>query len=325
MLDERIDDLTRQRAKASGFDWANGWLGPIDGRLAAFPDAAATALGLSALPVIDEVVTVTPLEPLRRRPAHASEMVSEVRAGERLRRLGQEGEWWLVVGEDDYVGWIHQWVLEPCDDARWNQWLDAQVAAYGRPLGTLWISDHHAGSPLVLGAPLFAIDATVRERGGWKLLATATGVEGWIAESELLERGASEPARFALDSARMLLGTPYRWGGRSPLGFDCSGLVQFVAQLAGLRLPRDAAQQQEVGESIELATAAWSAGDLLYFGKRADHVGLYDGRGGMIHCRGQVRHDRLGEIAPLMARLHTVRRPWSMVGSSQRSLWTRNP
>lgn len=322
MLDDRLDEVTRERARATDVDWGNAWLGPVEGSLAAFPAVAANAVGVRALTVLDHAAVDTPLEPLRRHPAHASEMVSEVRSGERLRRLVREEQWWLVAGEDDYVGWIHDWVLEPNPEAAWEQWKARRSTAYGRPLGTLWISDHHAGSPLALGTPLLDVDAPVRERGEWKLLATTSGVEGWVQRSDTWNPTAEDPARLALDTARMLLGTPYRWGGRSPMGFDCSGLVQFVAQLAGLRLPRDAAQQQRVGTRVELDSSAWRAGDLLYFGERADHVGLYDGRGGMIHCRARVRRDALSELAPLMARLHTVRRPWNAATTASDSLWT---
>lgn len=322
MLDDRLDEAVRQRALHSAVDWADAWLGPYAGEVVAHPAEAATVMGVRHLAVQDRAVLTTTLEPMRRRPAHDAEMVSEARAGEHLRRLLREGDWWLVAGEDGYVGWIHDWVLRPVDVAGIERWHEQVIAWYARPLGTLWVSDHHAAAPLVLGTPLLRVEAPVSERGQWVLVATTTGAEGWIHRDELDFPASPDPMHRALACARMLMGTPYRWGGRSPLGFDCSGFVQFVARLAGTPLPRDAAQQQKVGESVAGAPEHWRMGDLLFFGERADHVGIYDGRQGMIHCRGKVRRDALSEVTPLMARLRTVRRPWDLPTRADRSLWS---
>jgi cell wall-associated NlpC family hydrolase len=78
------------------------------------------------------------------------------------------------------------------------------------------------------------------------------------------------------------VGTPYLWGGDSPGGFDCSGLVQFAYARAGLALPRTAQQQYDATIHLTGATDL-QPGDLLFFGtgtSGVDHVGiaLADGR-----------------------------------------------
>ncbi|HVF09831.1 MAG TPA: NlpC/P60 family protein [Abditibacteriaceae bacterium] len=86
------------------------------------------------------------------------------------------------------------------------------------------------------------------------------------------------------------LGTPYRYGGQSRNGIDCSSLVQKSFDACGLRLPRTAAQQATVGQAVD--PAALQAGDRLYFsasGSRIDHTGLYIGDGKFVHASGRGR------------------------------------
>ncbi|GMA42297.1 glycoside hydrolase [Mobilicoccus caccae] len=84
----------------------------------------------------------------------------------------------------------------------------------------------------------------------------------------------------AISSARAQLGTPYRWGGTSPSGFDCSGLVQYAFGKAGKDLPRTAAAQYAATQR----TSSPRPGDIVFFGGAgAHHNGIYLGNGKMIH------------------------------------------
>ena len=100
-------------------------------------------------------------------------------------------------------------------------------------------------------------------------------------------RGGDVPARVAdglspaVDVAQQYLGVPYVWGGESPNGFDCSGLVQYVYGQLGVDLPRTAAEQARVGQPVaSLADAR--PGDLLAFHDPVDHIGIYAGNGLMV-------------------------------------------
>ena len=104
-----------------------------------------------------------------------------------------------------------------------------------------------------------------------------------------------------IPTAERYLGTPYRYGGTSPVtGFDCSGFVQYVFARNAVRLPRTSRQQARVGVSMPRRFSSLTAGDLVMFAERGEaisHVAIYAGHNRIIHATssgGTVRYDDLG-------------------------------
>lgn len=96
--------------------------------------------------------------------------------------------------------------------------------------------------------------------------------------------GGSALAGQILQTAAEHLGTPYRYGGSSPGGFDCSGFVMYVFSQYGIDLPRSASDQASVGTHIDKKDL--KPGDLVFFncgGKGINHAGIYSGNGNFIH------------------------------------------
>ena len=88
-------------------------------------------------------------------------------------------------------------------------------------------------------------------------------------------------AERAVRIARSQLGVPYVYGGASPGGFDCSGLVMWVYGQLGIALPHNAAALYSTGRPV--STAEMKPGDLVFF-HGLGHVGIYIGHGRMIHA-----------------------------------------
>ncbi|HEY6862378.1 MAG TPA: C40 family peptidase [Burkholderiales bacterium] len=104
---------------------------------------------------------------------------------------------------------------------------------------------------------------------------------------------AEQAAGFALK----MVGRPYRFGGSTPAGFDCSGLVQYSYRQAGVRLPRSTEAQLVTGTRVRLSSVR--RGDLLFFdeeGKKKSHVGIYLGEGRFVHAPSSGKHVRTDSL-----------------------------
>jgi peptidoglycan DL-endopeptidase CwlO len=102
-------------------------------------------------------------------------------------------------------------------------------------------------------------------------------------------------AERAVSFAVEAVGIPYRWGGESPAsGFDCSGLVRWAYGRVGVDLPHSSYALYGVGRRVN--DARLEAGDVLFF-EGLGHVGLYLGRGRMVHAPQSGRNVEIVRLA----------------------------
>lgn len=145
-------------------------------------------------------------------------------------------------------------------------------------------------------------------RAGAPHVARAPRVVLLLAATLLLGACAGEPRREAPSSnagdaiaafAVSLVGSPYEFGGADAGGFDCSGLVLYVHEHAGLAIPRTAREQQHAARPVAIGELA--PGDLVFFrirSRHVNHVGIYTGAGQFIHAPragGTVEYADLSE------------------------------
>lgn len=134
-------------------------------------------------------------------------------------------------------------------------------------------------SPDVKAGQTLIIPVDPRTISGWVQVRLKDGALAWVKRRYLLV-GSTAPTGRAhiLAVARRLEGTPYRWGGQTPNGVDCSGFVEEVFHLAGYDLPRTADAQYRFCQPV--ADDALEPGDLVFFSTYLpgpSHVGIYAG------------------------------------------------
>jgi cell wall-associated NlpC family hydrolase len=115
---------------------------------------------------------------------------------------------------------------------------------------------------------------------------------------------ASPLASKALNVAMGKMGVPYVWGAVGPNAFDCSGLVQWAYKQQGIRLPRTAAQQSQVGTPV--ARKDLRPGDLVFFYSPVSHVGIYVGNNKILNASESGQPVKISNMANMP--FHNARR-----------------
>ena len=193
---------------------------------------------------------------LREVPDQQVEPVSELLPGEEFAVLEYSGGWaWGYCVADHRVGYVEAIeLIKPAEPTH----IVCEASAPIHPDGTV-------ASPILCRLPMGA-RLQGAERG--PCLSTEAGCVP-LCHMRRIGEFEADPAAVA----ERLIGTPYRAGGRSFRGLDCSGLVQVAFGLCGLPLPRETDQQQQLGEAVPDGEPA-KRGDLLFSGR---HVGIATG------------------------------------------------
>ena len=224
-----------------------------------------------------------PIAPMYAEPNVTSAQLSQKLAGHDVDLLEEQDDWFLVRGSDAYEGWMHRGFLSPAPSAT----ARGSVQMVRISLGCVAGNPSGTRRSLPLGAQL-SPEETVK--GG-----------EFVNETDLSTRFPTTAVAITRSAQEFFQGAPYLWGGITPWGADCSGFVQTIFGLHGVKLPRDAWQQLEVGRDAgaldELETA-----DLAFFtdrdDRRATHVAIALGKGRLVHLalgRGGFATENLGD------------------------------
>jgi len=221
--------------------------------------------------------------PMHKAGDPASVAVSELLAGEGFDVFETVAGW--AFGRsvaDRYVGWVRADTLGMHDGA-------ALVTVTARVAPVFAAADIKA--PVLAELPFGARVAGV---AGERFFACDAG---FIHHRHLAPLPASP-----IEVARLFTGAPYLWGGRTPLGVDCSGLVQAALAACGMPCPRDSDQQlAELGAAVDFADRA--VGDLIFF---PGHVGILATRDRLFHANAHWMATAEEPLADVIDRLEAA-------------------
>lgn len=226
-------------------------------------------------------LVITAVAPLRAEPSHRSEMISQMLFGELADELEAKGDFVKIKGRyDGYEGWCQRRQL-------------VHTSGNGYPFVTKF-SQHPDDYVLVNGTRI--------QLSPGSICFVPDSAESLQIGAYALKFNLNDPADIPLSGntaeaavyfAKLFLGTPYLWGGRSRYGMDCSGLTQTSFKLAGKFLPRDSGPQSREGEVVNLLQEA-RPGDLAFFDNEEGkivHVGILLSSSEILHASASVRID----------------------------------
>jgi hypothetical protein len=209
--------------------------------------------------------------PLYPRPSREASLDTQVLYGETLMVYDEDAEGWAwgQLTRDNYVGYVPAAALRPALAEASHRVCVPRTLAYAA---------RSIKEPVVSALPLDAAVEVASIQGDFAEIPTL----GYVFAAHLASRDSVEPDFVSV--AERFLHTPYRWGGKTYLGIDCSGLVQISLAAAGCQVPRDTdLQEQSIGEAIDIAPdfAGLQRGDLIFW---KGHVGIMRNAAMLLHA-----------------------------------------
>ncbi len=227
--------------------------------------------------------------PVRTEPTEKSEMCTQILFGEHFEIIEDNPKWCRIkLFHDKYEGWIDSKMVTPLKNAEYKKLSNATQTVSSEIFNIVQQIDHYNNFLIVSGSTLPFYkkkDSSFRiGKTKYRLAGNALQLSKNIDKRTVI-----------INSTLKYFNSPYLWGGRTPLGIDCSGLTQIVYKIAGINIPRDASQQVTVGENFSFVEEALP-GDLAFFDNDEGeiiHVGIIWEKNKIIHSSGKVRIDNL--------------------------------
>lgn len=223
--------------------------------------------------------------PINLHPRFDSEMADEGLYGMIVKLLKDVGDgWYYIETHYNYNGYVHESNMI-MDEEKVKIWEENANSIITHSIVDVLPKAKYQGSLQKLLTRGASIILTGKEEKNWVEVQLADGNKGWVKKvfvgdkiTSYNKENEEELREKLVNTAMLYMGTQYRWGGKSPLGLDCSGLCSISYMLNGIIIYRDAVRKDEYMRKIELEEI--KPGDLLFW---PGHVAMYIGDDKYIH------------------------------------------
>lgn len=226
------------------------------------------------------------MAPCRAEASDKSEMVTQLLFGESLKVYEKKRSWYRIkTAFDNYECWIDEKQFQFISQREFEQLKEGKSHSVSDLVQVIVAEKDQSITTLLMGSDLPFLSNGICSFNGLQFKFDGNSIASDV-----------KPRKEDIsEHSLMYLNAPYLWGGRSPFGIDCSGFVQLIYKLSGMKLPRDASQQANVGQTLSFIEEA-EEGDLAFFDNDEGlivHVGIILSNNRIIHASGQVRIDRI--------------------------------
>ena len=261
---------------------------------------------------------------MRLMPDYESPLETQELMGTVVEIVGQKGYWREIVSPQPYKAWCTDKGIVEMSEEEIKAYRNAPKCTFTELYGHIYerpseksvtICDLVGGDVMrIVGREKDPDNLLIRKSQRWTKVMLPSGKTGWVKTSQIkphtgfksIAKGEGNAESISdklmekiIGSAMKLKGVPYLWGGMSPKGVDCSGLVRWSYLMIGILLPRNASQIVHCGD--EVALDQMQRGDLVFFGtpakdgkpQRVTHIGIYLGNNHIIHASHLVRINSL--------------------------------
>ncbi|MDY6801765.1 MAG: C40 family peptidase [Bacteroidota bacterium] len=220
--------------------------------------------------------------PVRKEPAEQSEQVTQILFGETFEIIEEQPRWVNIkLTFDQYEGWVDKKMVTYLTQESYHKIKNSPSYITKQYLTPIIDVDKNEIINLPPGCTL----PNFNEKDN----------RFFIHQHNYLKQENSPQNNLnVIDLCKLFLNAPYLWGGKNILGIDCSGFVQVIYKILGIRLPRDASIQVNKGKTINFIGEI-TAGDLAFFDDEEGniiHVGIILNKNEIIHASGKVRIDK---------------------------------